>query len=823
MGFLIGISSSCAQSALSIGGLSPSSVLARRNGSAAENKVLAMCNHRDGHGDVDRANGAGADGVHRGRRNLLLVGISVLPLLQLKATALEGDLSKGKLDQLWARPVIFGSRRGAVLNRKLAEEEQAQSTNSGPTATQETTQPPVQSSNLTATPDQERSSLESSKSTATLESTQAGTREEPETAVTEDSKDSAEKEGDKLPKQEPSEEMKGQSGNSFLSLLNSLGLYGSGILGALYARSQKEKAEIESTIALMQAKFGETEKETFQIRKNYEEALMKVKDEQSKRLNKFMEEEAALLNKLNSTKRTIESLGKELNGEKMSAHGLKSEIARLEGLIAKSKEDKSSLEENIRDKLEMIKALEDKISSINLEISEKEQGIKELSSALSTKEAEFEKLKLNFDATKEKLQQAISTIEQLKGEISSTREELSERDSLINSLNEKILLLDAEKSEMEIKIEELIRDYENLRVFSEKRASTDLDLLTKKDENLRELEEKLSAALAEINNGHAKISELERERDETKFMLEKEAEIAKNLQNALDSTKEALEASKLEASKLFDGLGEMKKSYEELLGNISLITNEFSEEKKILAGKLEESNSAMKALITDLTSVQDAFNKSQESLAATNSELTAVTEDCENLKMELVETYKKLESANLELKEEKKLISTMNKEIEALVRKINADSDVRKALESDLDEATRSLDEMNKSAMLLSRELENTNGRNGTLEAEKAMLLKALNDEKDASKHAKENLEDAQNVIDRLGGERESLELRVKRLEEELASAKGEILRLRRHMSMNEAARPGTEKGLNAHGNTPFVTKRTTRRRKGPPGTKLSD
>lgn len=95
MGFLIGTSSGCAQSALSIGGSSPSSLLALRNRRAAESKVLATCHHRDGHGDVDRTDGASADAVHHGRRNLLLVGISVLPLLQLKAVALEGDLSKG--------------------------------------------------------------------------------------------------------------------------------------------------------------------------------------------------------------------------------------------------------------------------------------------------------------------------------------------------------------------------------------------------------------------------------------------------------------------------------------------------------------------------------------------------------------------------------------------------------------------------------------------------------------------------------------------------------------------------------------------------------
>jgi hypothetical protein len=48
-----------------------------------------------------------------------------------------------------------------------------------------------------------------------------------------------------------SQKPEGLSGNSFPSLLNVLGLYGSGILGALYARSQKEKADIESTIALV--------------------------------------------------------------------------------------------------------------------------------------------------------------------------------------------------------------------------------------------------------------------------------------------------------------------------------------------------------------------------------------------------------------------------------------------------------------------------------------------------------------------------------------------------------------------------------------------
>lgn len=210
----------------------------------------------------------------------------------------------------------------------------------------------------------------------------------------------------------------------------------------------------------------------------------------------------------------------------------------------------------------------------------------------------------------------------------------------------------------------------------------------------------------------------------------------------------------------------------------------------------------------------------------------------DNLKKELLDVYKNLESTTHELVEERKIVTTLNRELEALAKQLHADFEARKALEADLDEATKSLDEMNNSALSLSKELEETHSRNDTLEAEKEMLSKALAEQTKITTEAQENTEDAQNLITGLQTEKESFELRSRHLEEELALAKGEILRLRRQISANRSQKPKTltrrsvapettealkDQPVNEHNQnttgvaagTPVSAKRVTRRRKG--------
>ena len=88
--------------------------------------------------------------------------------------------------------------------------------------------------------------------------------------------------------------------------------------------------------------------------------------------------------------------------------------------------------------------------------------------------------------------------------------------------------------------------------------------------------------------------------------------------------------------------------------------------------------------------------------------------------------------------------------------------------------------------MILSGELGKANSLISSLENEKELLFKSITEQRNASKVAQENIEDAHNLIMRLGKERENLENGRKKLEEELASAKVEILRLRSRINSSK-------------------------------------
>ncbi|XP_008793446.2 MAR-binding filament-like protein 1 isoform X2 [Phoenix dactylifera] len=750
------------------------------------------------------------------RRTFLLVGVSVLPLLQLGAIAVE-DLVIGNQDmqhqkalamlhkhehgsQIWPHVRAFDLARGKRQDKRNYKKDMVN--------------PEV---HALKEPEQEISSQGPNK----LEVQELT---EPEQEVSSQESNILMLQSLKKPEQEISSQEPNQSeqvhlqnapDNSFVSLLNGLGIVGSGVLGALYATSQKEKTDMESTFESMKTKLGENEATISSLKENFGKRLLNEQEKQKKQVTRFKEEEASLLNHLASANGTIAGLRQEVQSQKQLAENLKAQIGQLEGSIAQTEADKKMLEAKLKEKMDIIDVLQDRVSLISLEINDKEKSIEDLKLSLSEKESECKNLSSIIDHTKEDLAQANSTIEQLKEEIFKTREELTSKISSIDSLSEKNHLLHTENNNYQRKFDDLIKEYNDFKSTSEKKAALDSKVLSEKDEQLHQVEEKLNLALGEASNYRSMITELSKERDDVKALLEREVNGMNKLKDEFRIAQDTLEASRLVASNLTKELEVAKKSHEELVSKVSNIQDEFHESKKLLINDLDEAKSTSKLLSDELVSIKEVLKRSEEELSVTSSELKAVMEDRERLKKELLEIYKKLETTVRELKEERKVVATLNRELEVLGKQIQRDSEARRALETDLDEATRSLDEMNKSALLLSGELENTNSRNTSLEAEEEMLVKSLTEQKNLSKEAQENIEDAQNLITRLGSEREILEKRSKRLEEELASAKGEILRLRRQISISKEA--GTEhqpKTNEVASGTPFTVKKTASRRK---------
>lgn len=617
------------------------------------------------------------------------------------------------------------------------------------------------------------------------------------------------------PKQPYGKSQETTAGRSFLSFINGIGIIGSGVLAALFTTSQREKKALESTIDSMNTQIKDQEMATVLLKENLEARLLNEREEHQSQLKRLNNVEASLSSQLNSAKDSVATLGQELQDEKVLVEELKTQSSQLEQSFRQSREDKKLLEAALHEKSDRFTALQDKLSLLSSEINGKENNVQNLKSLLSERESECNNLCSTLEQAKVDFAAANFSIEQLKEDIFKTREESNSKGSIIENLQAKVKLLTEEKDDSNRKFSDLVKDYDDLISYTERTAVLNSELLSKKDEQLQQLEESLKHASGEVSCKQTTISELTKERDNLNALLDMEKNEIYKLTNELQSSRELLATSKVEVSHVSKELMEAKTAHEEVMSRILNLQDEFYRARQLLNCNLEEAKANSKIFSDELESMKVILCNTEEELFSSSNELKTINEEREGLKKELVDTYKRIEAMTNLLKEERKIVADLNKELEILREQNLEDSDSRKSLEADLDEATRSLDEMNRSALLLSRALENTNSRNSSLETEKEILYKSLIEQKNVAKEAHENIDDAKNVIARLGSEREKLEKRSRRFEEELAAAKGEILRLRRKIRTGqESMKELHSKSNEVPAGNPIPVKRNAGRRK---------
>ncbi|MQM19002.1 hypothetical protein Taro_052002 [Colocasia esculenta] len=611
----------------------------------------------------------------------------------------------------------------------------------------------------------------------------------------------------------------------FLSLLNGLGIIGSGVLGALYAISQKEKADVESEIESMNNNLNENEAAKALLEKNFEQMLLKEQEEHQKQIKKLKEDEASLSKQLALAKTTVTALGNELQSEKRSAEEFKLQIDQLHGNITQAGEDKKILESKLQDKLNTVGVLQEKVSLLSLEIKDKEESIGALKSSLDEKETLSKYLGSLIDQSKVELEESNSVLSSLQLELFKIKGELDSKNTHINDMNIEMNLFCTERDEIDGKFHILQKEYDDLKLNFEQKSAFNSELLSRKDEEVHQLEEKLCLALTEGKNKYALITDLKNERDSISAMLNEEINNVKVLRDELQITHENLRNTKLVVSDLSEQMQESNKVHEELLSEVTSAKGESSKLEKLLNAYLREEQSTSELLSDELAMGKEVLASTKEELAMVSDELKVAEEACENLKKELLEVYDKVEAMGHELKEERKVVAAHNRELEESKRLVSKHSEVRMNLEKHLDETTKSLDKMNKEALSLSKELQNANVQNATLESEKETLYLSLMEQKNLTKEAEENLEDAQHVIQMLGADRGNLEKAAKKFENELSSAKGEILRLRRQIKLSkESTNEHHERVNNIEADASVTsTKNGLRRRESGSASQVSD
>ncbi|KAG6382218.1 hypothetical protein SASPL_158148 [Salvia splendens] len=458
------------------------------------------------------------------------------------------------------------------------------------------------------------------------------------------------------------EEESGQkkaSSSPFLSLLNALGFLGSGVLAALYASLQKEKAAADANIESLNVKLKE---KAAAIASSGEDIRWDVANG------------------------TISGLGKDLQREKKLVEVKRYEAERLEASLREAGNEKRELQDQLKEKLDSLVVLEERINLVSSEVKEKEVNLTNVNSKFIEKEGELEQLSSVYKQAQDQISSLNSEIQNLKDEIVEKEKELELKNTALDGLNDDLSSSRAELDESRKKLDGLLKEYNEFKSSSEKKAALEAELLSEKEEALQQLEGKLKVALDD------------------------------NLEEELKIVQETLEISRDEASGLEKQLNESR-----------------------------------------------ALNK----LQTVSNELASAVQKCDSLNKELAAANEKAETAVSNLKEEKNVVSSLKMELKELERQASEENEHGKH-------------------HLLSRDLELSNSRVSSLENEKDALVKSLDEQRQVSQEARENMEDAQNLVARLGKERENLESRGKKLEEELASAKGEILRLRNEISVSK-------------------------------------
>ncbi|KAL0719388.1 hypothetical protein Bca4012_068712 [Brassica carinata] len=571
----------------------------------------------------------------------------------------------------------------------------------------------------------------------------------------------------------------GASPNPFLSLLNGLGIFSAGVLGALYALARKDTRTAQETIE----SYSIQNKHLFNPMEKFHIAFSRRVEQGTK---KAQEEQLSLINQSNSAKDVVIGVGRELSCQKKLCEELRAQIGSLQSSLSKVGEDKRALETELRNKLDLIEGMQDRISLLSLELKDKNGEAQRISTSLAEKEAELEKLNSAYTQTSRDFAEAIVETKKVKEEVTRTLTELDSKESAIEELKTRISTLEAEKKSYIQKLDDVSKDYSALQLTSEAQAAADAEVISRKEEKIQQLNEKLYHALKDVNESKDKVADLTEKFEDCKRMLDIELTNVQNLKHEFEGTKKALQVSRDRVSDLEQLLGESRALCSKFESEVSVIRGEFDEAKEIYKEKLAEERGNSEILARELAVEKDHLKKAREELERLTHELEESSVKSQSLQEELVEIYKKAETTNKKLEEERVTVLVLEREMKAMKKQVSIDREARKSLETDLEEAVKSLDEMNKNASTLSKELETVNTHVSSLENEKEMLQRTLEEAKNASKEAKENVEGAHSFLIGLRKEREVLEKKVKKLEEDLCSAKGEILRMRSQQNDNE-------------------------------------
>eukprot|EP01018_Ginkgo_biloba_P039299 Gb_07855 [translate_table: standard] len=577
-------------------------------------------------------------------------------------------------------------------------------------------------------------------------------------------------------------------GSIIFGVLNELGIIGSGVLGALYLLERKENAATESTLESVTAKLKEKEVAMTSLRENLEGKILEEKEKSLKQDKKTQEEQAFLSSELASARTAAMDLQKQLEIEKKLVQELEVQVPRLDTEITRVKKDNLTLEAELKEQQSRVRNIGDQVKMANANLQEKEKEIESLRFSLRKTEKESADFSAKSEQARKALLQAEAQIQELKQEMATAEKDLGLKKLSLKELSERLASSVAEREDTNEKLSMLHEELNQMKLSNDRDLASARQAIFAKQEEVKQLKEKLDIAFKEGKQNRRIIIGLQEENGSLKALLQDEKANVKHLNGELERSIESFETSRSKVATLSSELTASKQVQAQLEAEMTKLQKDKDAMCGALEERLHEEELSSSKLSNELDSVKKALDTSRNELLFLNKKLKDSMDSYENLKGKLSQVSKTAETTIAALNEEKKVVAALSRELEASERTLLEEKEDRRLLQRDFEEATKSVDDLRSCLMSLSEELEAAKSQINFLDTEKASLYESLKEQKRLSQEVQESAENAKSVLARTGKEKEAYLKRAKKLEVELSSAKGEILRLRKQITVMNTA-----------------------------------
>lgn len=570
------------------------------------------------------------------------------------------------------------------------------------------------------------------------------------------------------------------AGDSLPGFINFLGYLGSGVLGGFYWLERQAKLSSVSALEDLTSKLKAKEDAMVSLKEQLEGKLLEERDQASQKYKEARTECETLSSELASVTQLTNNQEKELDAKKSMVENLEKQIDILQAAKLEAGKQKAILEKSLSNEQNKVKQLEDEIGTLTSDIHTKGLDIIKLRSTLLDKEKASADLSSRLSETTEDLSHAHHRIEELENEKSTITEKLSQSETLVQELRGKLAIAVSHGEKTEKKLALAHQELDGLKRSSVQQLKAVEGSLTSKVKEVEDLRLQLDDALREsgqnkkiICNLQEEISVLQKKTNEGNLAIEQ-------LTGELGASTQALETAKAQIDSLTQELETTTESNNRLDKKILDVQQESELKLSSLKQALDHEHALSSKLNEELKKVKEDLDFSRREASLLNEQFKKLEISYKQLKKDFTESEEAVKVTGMALTKEKESAATNKKQLEAARKAVAEAKENIKFLRQDVERAKIEVDNMNKDVKELSKQLESANAKVASLETEKASLTSLLNEERRVSSNLREKVNQVDVALGKLSKEKETTTKRAKKLEGELASTKGEMLRMKK-------------------------------------------